>query len=104
MDEHRAEPASGTSDTPGSPAPDADALITPTERLRRLGPRWMALAEDAFAGVTQSPERYVAAGRWVGVVRPAAHGSGLLKLGATLLAGRKGPRRYTGLITGAFGW
>ena len=46
----------------------------------------------------------LAAACGIGPVSAAAHGSGLLKLGATLLAGRKGPRRYTGLITGAFGW
>jgi hypothetical protein len=52
MNARAAEPASG--------APD-----TPQVRLHLLGPQWMAMAEEAFAGVTQSPERYVAAGRWV---------------------------------------
>jgi hypothetical protein len=35
------------------------------ERLHLLGRRWMGAAEEAFAGVTHSPERYVAAGRLV---------------------------------------
>jgi len=35
------------------------------ERLHLLGRQWMAAAEDAFAGMTHSPERYVAAGRLV---------------------------------------
>jgi hypothetical protein len=34
-------------------------------RLHQLGRQWMATAEEAFAGVTHSPERYVAAGRLV---------------------------------------
>ena len=52
MNARAAEPASG--------APD-----TPQVRLRLLGPQWMAMAEEAFGGVAQSPERYVAAGHWV---------------------------------------
>lgn len=35
------------------------------ERLHLLGRQWMGAAEEAFAGVTHSPERYVAAGRLV---------------------------------------
>lgn len=35
------------------------------ERLRLLGRQWTAAAQDAFAGTTHSPERYMAAGRLV---------------------------------------
>jgi hypothetical protein len=43
--------------TPGEPA----ALA----RLRLLGPQWRSAADTAFAAVAGSPERYLAAGRWV---------------------------------------
>ncbi len=44
--------------TPGTPS-------TPQARLQLLGQQWMTTAQDAFTGVAQSPERYVAAGQWV---------------------------------------
>jgi hypothetical protein len=44
---------------PGADGPDG---TTPQERLRRLGAQWTSAAEHAFAGMTQSPECYVAAG------------------------------------------
>jgi hypothetical protein len=43
----------------------AGTRTAPLARLRELGPQWQATAEDAFAGIAQSPGRYVAAGRWV---------------------------------------
>lgn len=48
-----------------SQSPEPGGTATPLVRLRQLGPQWQAAAEDAFAGVTQSPGRYVAAGRLV---------------------------------------
>jgi hypothetical protein len=48
-----------------SQPPEPGGIATPLVRLRQLGPQWQAAAEDAFAGVTQSPGRYVAAGRLV---------------------------------------
>lgn len=40
-------------------------LAAPLARLRLLGPQWNSAAENAFAAVAGSPERYLAAGQWV---------------------------------------
>ena len=48
-----------------APEPSPGTPSTPQARLQLLGQQWMAMAEDAFTGVAQSPERYVAAGQWV---------------------------------------
>jgi hypothetical protein len=47
---------------------------SPLDRLRQLGPQWAAGSAEAFGGMTQSPERYAAAGRlvaaWLERLRP----------------------------------
>lgn len=47
--------------TDGPPPDEAPARA----RLRVLGPQWLAAAQDAFSGMAQSPERYMAAARLV---------------------------------------
>src|SRR5579875_4033524 len=40
-------------------------LAAPLARLRLLGAQWSSAAGNAFAALASSPERYLAAGRWV---------------------------------------
>lgn len=51
---------SGQKDT-GNP----DEPAEPLTRLRLLGRQWSSAAENAFAALASSPERYLAAGHWV---------------------------------------
>jgi hypothetical protein len=63
-----------------SQPPEPGRAAAPLARLRQLGPRWRAEAEDAFAGVAQEHGRYMAAGRlvsgWLDRLRGLAPGPG----------------------------